>query len=136
MLKIIRERRPIKFRDYTIEYRYKDDPNAGFTFPATCHGDPDFSRMGQEMLANYEACLTDKRLTDGEFTKHERTYMEPALGICSCGKEVALDCGHGDAVQCECGRWYNLFGQSLIDPKYWYRDEDDYYSDMPEEDYE
>ena len=136
MLKIIRERRPIKFRDYTIEYRYKDDLSAGFAFPATCHGDPDFSCMSQEMLANYEACLTDKRLTDGEFTKHEWTYMEPALGICSCGNEVVLDCGHGDAVQCECGRWYNLFGQSLIDPKYWYRDEDDYYSDMPEKDYE
>ncbi len=130
MLKIIRERRPIKFRDYTIEYRYKDDPNAGFSFPATCHGDPDFSAMGSEMLANYEACLTDKRLTEGEFTKHEWTYMEPALGLCSCGKEVVLDCDHHGAVQCECGKWYNLFGQSLIDPKYWYEDEDDYSSDL------
>lgn len=66
MLNIIRERRPIKFRDYTIEYRYKDDPNAGFTFPATCHGDPDFSCMDRETRANYEACPTDKRLTEGE----------------------------------------------------------------------
>ena len=39
------------------------------------------------------------------------------------------------ACECPCcGQWYNLFGQSLIDPKYWYEDEDDYYSDMPEED--
>ena len=133
MLKIIRERRPIKFKDYTIEYRYKDDPTAGFTFPATCHGDPDFSAMCQEMLANYEACLANKDLTDGEFETHEWTYIEPALGLCSCGKEVILEGGYEGATQCECGRWYNLFGQSLIDPKYWYRDEDDYYSDM--EDY-
>lgn len=133
MIKIIRERKPVKFRDYRIEFRYKDDPEAGFSFPATCHGDPDFSQMGSEMLANYEACLTDKRLTEGEFETHEWTYIEPALGLCSCGKEVVLDCDHSGAVPCECGRWYNLFGQSLIDPKYWYEDEDEYYSDMEED---
>ena len=124
MLKIIRERRPIKFRDYTIEYRYKDDPEAGFTFPATVRGDPDFSCMGSEMLANYEACLTDKRLTAGEFTKHEWTYMEPALGLCSCGKEVVLECDHAWAVRCDCGKWYNIFGQELIDPRYWEDDKE------------
>ncbi len=136
MLKIIRERRPIKFKEYTIEYRYKDDPEAGSSFPATSQGDPDFSAMGPEMRANYEACLTDERLTEAEFTKHEWTYMNPAIGLCSCGKEVVLEGGYEGATQCECGKWYNLFGQSLIDPKYWYRDEDEYYSDMPEDDYE
>ena len=122
MLKLIKQRTPVKFREYTIEYRYKDDPNAGFTFPATRHGDPDFSCMGREMRANYEACLTDKRLTEGEFTKHEWTYMEPALGICSCGREVTLECDHAGAVRCECGKWYNLFGQELRDPEYWEED--------------
>jgi hypothetical protein len=88
--------------------------------------------MTSEAQANYEACLTDKRLTESEFTKHEWTYMNPAIGICSCGKDVVLECDHAGAVQCECGKWYNLFGQSLIDPKYWYEDDDDYYSDMPD----
>ena len=133
MLKIVKERTPETIREYYIEFKYKDDPEAGFCFPATCHGDPDFSHMTSEALANYEACLTDKRLAEGEFTKHEWTYTNPAIGICSCGRDVVLDCGHSDAIQCECGRWYNCFGQSLIDPKYWYRDEDDYYSDMPED---
>ena len=136
MLKIIKERTPVKFKDYRIEFRYKDDPEAGFSFPATPYGDPDWSKMGSEMLANYEACLTDKRLTEGEFETHTWTYVEPALGLCSCGREVVLDCGHSDAIQCECGRWYNLFGQSLIDPKYWYEDDDDYYSDMEDEEYD
>jgi hypothetical protein len=133
MLKIIKERTPETITEYYIEFKYKDDPEAGFCFPATCYGDPDFSCMTSEALANYEACLTDKRLTEGEFTKHKWTYMNPAIGICSCGKDVVLECDHAGAVRCECGKWYNLFGQSLIDPKYWYRDEDDYYSDMPEE---
>lgn len=136
MIKIIKERTPVKFKDYRIEFRYKDDPEAGFSFPATQYGDPDWSKMGSEMLANYEACLTDKRLTEGEFEVHTWTYVEPALGLCSCGKEVVLDCDHSGAVPCECGKWYNLFGQSLIDPKYWYSDEDDYESDMEDEEYD
>ena len=113
-----------------IEFKYKDDPEAGFCFPANRRGAPKFSSMPPEAIRNYEACLTDKRLTAGEFVTHTHTYMNPAVGLCSCGKEVILECDHSGAVQCECGRWYNLFGQSLIDPKYWYRDEDDYYSDF------
>jgi hypothetical protein len=125
MIKIIKERTPETIREYYIEYRYKDDPEAGFCFPATWQGFPDFDRMGSEMLDNYNACLTDERLTEPEFTKHEWTYMNPAIGICSCGRDVVLECDHAGAIQCECGKWYNLFGQELRDPKYW--EEDDEY---------
>ena len=130
MLKIIKERTPEVMKEYYISFWYKDDPEAGFCFPATPSGEPDFSSMSTEAKANYEACLTDDRLTESEFDVREWTYVNPAVGLCSCGKEVILECDHSGAVQCECGRWYNLFGQSLIDPKYWYRDGDDYYSDM------
>lgn len=134
MLKIIKERMPETIKEYYIEFKYKDDPEAGFCFPATPCGKPDFARMAPEAKANYEACLTDERLTEAEFEPREYTYINPAVGECICGKEVVLEGGYEGATQCECGRWYNLFGQSLIDPKYWYRDEDEYYSDMPEED--
>ena len=130
MLKLIREREPVTVTEYYIEFKYKDDPNAGFCFPATRLGGPDFSSMAPEAKVNYEACLTDERLTEAEFTTTTRIYVEPAVGKCSCGALVTLDSDYQGAVRCECGRWYNLFGQSLIDPKYWYRDEDDYYSDM------
>ena len=136
MLKIIKERTPETIIDRYIEFKYKDDPNAGFMFPALPNGEPDFDHMPAEAKANYEKCLTDDRLTEPELIVDKRTYMNPAVGLCTCGKEVVLEGGHEGATQCECGRWYNLFGQSLIDPKYWYRDEDDYYSDMPEDDYE
>ena len=126
MLTIVKSRRPVKFTEYTIEFRYKDDPEAGFTFPATRHGEPDIESMPSEMLANYEACLTDERLTEGEFNKHEWNFTHPAIGVCVCGKDVVLDCDYAGAVRCECGRWYNLFGQSLKDPKYW---EEDYYDE-------
>ena len=130
MLKIIKERTPETIKEYYINFWYKDDLNAGFCFPATPHGEPDFSSMAPEAIANYKACLTDERLTEAEFEPREYTYVNPAIGLCTCGKEVILEGGYEGATQCECGRWYNLFGQSLIDPKYWYRDEDDYYSDM------
>lgn len=132
MIKIIKERTPETIKEYYINFWYKDDRNAGFCFPATRHGKPDFSRMTTEAIANYKACLTDERLTEAEFEPREYTYMNPAIGLCTCGKEVVLEGGYEGATQCECGRWYNLFGQSLIDPKYWYIDEDDYYSDMPD----
>jgi hypothetical protein len=122
MLKIVRERTPAIITEYYLEFKYKDDPNAGFCFPATHTGDPDFDRMGDEAIANYQACLTDKRLTEEEFTRHKWTYMNPAIGICSCGRDVVLECDHAGAVRCECGKWYNLFGQELLDPKYWEED--------------
>lgn len=124
MLKIIKERTPETITEYYLEFKYKDDPEAGFCFPATHLGDPDFDHMSDEAIANYQACLTDKRLTEEEFTKHKWTYMNPALGICSCGRDVVLECDHAGAVRCECGRWYNLFGQELRDPKYWEEDDE------------
>lgn len=122
MIKIIKERTPETIIDYHIEFSYKDDPNAGFCFPALKNGDPDFKNMPEEAILNYNSCLNDDRLDGPEFTRNKRTYMSPAVGKCICGREVILDCGHGSAVQCECGRWYNLFGQSLRDPKYWEED--------------
>lgn len=136
MIKIIKERTPETITEYYIEFYYKDDPNAGFVFPANKDGSPAFDKMPPEAKVNYEKCLTDDRLTEAEFKVDKRTYMNPAVGKCVCGREVVLEGGYEGAVQCECGRWYNLFGQSLIDPKYWYRDEDDYESDLPEEYYE
>ena len=122
MLKILKERQPTTIKEYFIEFYYKDDPNAGFCFPAYPNGDPDFSSMTSEAQANYEACLKDERLTEAEFTTSVHTYTEPAEGRCICGNRVVLDTDYMGAVRCECGRWYNLFGQSLRDPKYWEED--------------
>ena len=122
MLKIIKERTPETITECFIEFKYKDDPEAGFCFPAVAPGVPNFSSMTPEAKANYQACLTDERLTEAEFTTHKWTYINPAVGLCSCSREVILDSDYQGAVRCECGRWYNLFGQELRDPKYWEED--------------
>ena len=119
MLKIIKERTPETITEYTIEFIYKDDPNAGFSFPALPNGDPDFDKMQKEAILNYNNCLNDDRLDGPKFKVEKREYMAPAVGKCSCGRDVILDAGYMGAVQCECGRWYNLFGQELKDPRYW-----------------
>jgi hypothetical protein len=119
MIKIIKERTPETIIDRYIEFKYKDDPNAGFVFPANSDGTPAFDKMTSEATANYEKCLTDDRLTEPEFKVDKRTYMSPAVGKCSCGAHVVLEADYAGAAQCECGRWYNLFGQELRDPKYW-----------------
>ncbi len=126
MLKIIKNRTPEKLKDYYIEFLYKDDPNAGFMFPALPTGEPDFDHMPPEAKANYEKCLTDDRLNGPDFCCDERVFMNPAVGKCSCGREVILDVGYGGAVRCECGKWYNLFGQELRNPEYWDESEDDF----------
>ena len=118
-MKIIKERTPITVTEYYIEFFYMDDPDAGFCFPANKDGTPAFDKMCADAKANYESCLTVNRLTAAEFTDNTHTYTEPAIGKCCCGAEVVLDADYMGAVQCECGRWYNLFGQSLRDPKYW-----------------
>ena len=122
MIKIIKEREPVTIKEYFIEFKYKDDPDAGFCFPAFSNRDPDLVHMTSEALANYESCFKDDRLEGPEFTKNEFTYMEPAVGKCICGSLVTLDSDYQGAVRCECGRWYNLFGQSLKDPEYWEED--------------
>lgn len=119
MITIIKERTPVTINEYCIEYSYKDDPNAGFAFPATPSGEPDFDSMSPEAKANYERCLTDDRLEEPEFMVYKHTYTEPAVGLCKCGEEVVLESDFAGAVQCSCGRWYNVFGQELRDPKYW-----------------
>ena len=123
MLKIIKERTPEVIVERHINFFYKDDPTAGFCFPATAHGDPDFDNMCQEAIDNYIKCLSDDRLTPPDFTVEKHTYMNPAIGRCSCGRYLTLDCDHAGAIRCNCGKWYNLFGQELRDPTYWEEDE-------------
>ena len=58
-------------------------------------------------------------------------------GLCpSCGRRVYLG-GSGWAVylgsaECECGQWYNVFGQAIKPPKEWdeWEEEEDYFREI------
>lgn len=125
MLKIIKNREPEQIVEYYVEFYYDEDRNAGFSFPANSKGEVDTSKLTPEGKTNYESCLANKNLIGPHLFKDERTYINPAVGKCSCGQEVILDAGYDGAVMCpNCGKWYNLFGQELVDPKYWEEDYD------------
>lgn len=122
MIKIIKERESKTIVEHWIVFNYLDDPTSGYMFPATKEGNPDFSKMCPEAPENYHRCLTDKTLTEPEFETETRRFTEPAVGQCVCGREVVLESDFMGAVRCECGKWYNAFGQELVDPKYWEED--------------
>ena len=122
-LKIIKERERKTEVEYNREFRFKDDPNAGYSFPCDENGNL-FEDLNEVALENYKRCLTDDRITDLGVTKREYSYTEPAIGKCSCGRENQMvDQTNGYAAfQCECGQWYNLSGQALKPIEQWNED--------------
>lgn len=130
MLEIIKERTVRYEKEYYINFDRKDDPNCGFVFPAYFNDEtPAFDKMTEEAKKNYYACLADKDTYDRWFEEREVRVVDYAVGRCRCGAEVELiDGAWMGAVQCEkCGKWYNIYGQELVDPEYWEMDDDDYY---------
>ena len=126
MIQIIKESIRVTATDHYIEFHYKDNPYAGYSFPATKDRTLRVDKMTPDAIANYESCLVDDRLTEAEFTSNTYSYTEPAIGRCHCGRAVVLESRYMGAIQCECGQWYNLFGQELKERRYWEDDDYDY----------
>jgi len=103
---------------YWLEFMY--DRNSGLCFPCDEKGNL-LDGLSKEALANYkEALATPERFkTYNKVKRREVRYTEPAHGTCECGREIELVDQYLGACECECGRWYNLFGQELNDPSTW-----------------
>ena len=131
MLKIIRARTTRQVVEYYIEFT--DAEGAGFSFPTDLSGkiiydaDP---QVAQAQRENYEFALAHKELYTeqyNEFVPRKYTVVDNAIGLCRCKSKVELYDQYLGACQCQkCGRWYNLYGQELLDPQYWEDDEDAY----------
>lgn len=117
MLKNIVERQRKTVREYSVEFLHDD--TSGFSFP--CDRDGNLLPMHECAKANYEECMAhpENWETWNRITKYDRSYTEPAHGTCACVREVELVDQYYGACQCECGRWYNLFGQELLPPEQW-----------------
>ena len=102
------------------ELRFFTDETGGYAFPCDQHGnllelEPAAlatSTWGREHPERVPAAWN-------ELYSWEDTYIEPGRGTCICGREVVLWDEYMGACECECGRWYNVYGQELIDPRYW-----------------
>lgn len=121
-MKIIKERTPEVITWYTYDFdRIKENGGCSFTFPCDQHGN--IEKLSLAAQKNYNYCLSHINEFHHGINKIQTTYVHPAIGLCSCGEEVVLEDQYLGACQCpKCGSWYNLFGQKLIDPKYWEED--------------
>lgn len=101
------------------EFRLRKDHNCGFTFSCDADGVPNLTNPGAK--ENFEYCLANPdKIQDLGVVEYAEEYREPAVGRCSCGKDVPLVPYYLDACQCEgCGQWYSVSGYPLLDPDKW-----------------
>lgn len=122
MLKDIKPRERITEDLYEI--RFFKDEDGGFAFP--CDKDGNLFPMTEAARKNYVWCMANPerfRYCWNKKHHYQYTYTQEAIGKCECGAVVTLRNQYLGACECEnCGRWYNLFGQELKDPKYWEED--------------
>lgn len=125
MLKIIRERSTHTEVKHYIEFT--DADGCGYSFPCDQNGNVRFDEHDAEIARvqreNYAEAMADKdRFTCqyAQFVTRRYTVTDNAIGKCVCGEEVELYDQYQGACSCpKCGQWYNMFGQSLVDPEYW-----------------
>lgn len=106
----------------TFELVYDDGQGSGFGFPCDQSGNLLIAEMSECGMANYQDCVAhpERYVRAGEVVRYCNTYTENAHGTCICGAEVELQDQYYEACQCaRCGRWYNLYGQSLLPPEQW-----------------
>lgn len=110
-----------------IEYRleWTDKDGNGFSFPCDEAGNALTDHMTKAALDNLAYCRANagKFYYAGTFRTIRRTLHDNAHGTCTCGREVYLYDEYYGACSCECGRWYNLFGQELLPPESWHDDD-------------
>ena len=117
-MKIISERRTVEGVEYTLAFEWVDSPGAGFSFACDKDGNIDIESMPAPARGNYEMCLANPggKLRKCGVEAREWSYREPAVGLCECGRKVALE---GFTNPCDCGRDYNMSGQMLAPREQW-----------------
>lgn len=120
IVKIISEREQKKQTEYRRAFQLIGDyPGNGYSFPCEADGTLIKDENYKYWYQNYEYCLAHpEKYRDDGVEERSWWYSEPAIAECSCGREISLD---GDQM-CDCGQWYNAFGQALKDPEYWEED--------------
>ena len=116
--------------EVSYELCFYHEPGGGSAFPCDENGNVLFDKMEEPAVRNYNRCL---ELGAGHFPvafkeveREVRRWREPNSGICECGKRIELFNEYLGASECPyCGRWHNLFGELLNDPRTW-RDGDDW----------
>ena len=101
------------------ELVFDDGGNCGFAFP--CDEAGNVSGIPQPAMENLAYCRQhpEKFTRAGVVVGRRCSWREPDRGKCKCGRTVYLENQYMGACECECGQWYNLFGQELLPPDQW-----------------
>jgi len=84
----------------------------------------DESKLPPLALENYRKCIASDE--KGRFERYERGHSEPAIGKCSCGREVTLA---NFTNTCGCGADYNSGGQMLACRSQWGEETGEHWTD-------
>lgn len=123
IIKMLSERKRVKHIEYKREFKLITEKDTGFAFPSDEDGNIILDEHYDCWGKNYEYCLShSEEYEDLGVIENSWWYTEPAVAKCSCGKEIQLVDQYMGACQCECGQWYNMYGQSLINPEFWEED--------------
>ena len=121
---MLKEYVPAEWKTITeYEIAFDDGANNGFAFP--CDADGNLLPMHECAMKNYKNCMAHPEKFErwNKKIRLHRRYKENAHGRCICGREVVLWDQYYGSCECECGRWYNLFGQELLPPEAWETDQ-------------
>ena len=122
MMEILERRHVEECKEHVVDFDDKrTDDGSGFSFPLDVHGNPIFNTDCAKR--NYEMCVAHPEIYEKYYRVRKWRYTVPAKGKCICGEIVELLDQYLGACECpKCGRWYNLFGQELVHPRYWEED--------------
>lgn len=129
-IKIIKNRERVEEVSYMLDFSIPGS-GCGYSFDCDENGAVNLALLPPASFENYEKCLADSSM-NRKVSRYVNSYVNPAVGLCYCGKKVEL----ADPLDndCSCGRCYNMSGQEvqanygraecLADGCAW--DEDDY----------
>ena len=120
----IAPRHRVECKEYRREFTLVGERKGnGYSFPCERNGELIKDQNYEYWIDNYKYCIEHpEKYIDEGIVEEKWSYMESELVRCSCGEELYLE---GDTV-CDCGQWYNGFGQALKDPSFWEEDMDEY----------
>ena len=122
-MNILTHRKRVTTIHYRAHYHFANDPDRGFSFDCDKDGVIDTANLAPAGMASLTECQAGfsggARIIYDGIVRVERSYTEPAIGLCDCGEQVALS---NFTNTCACGADYNTAGQ-LLAPRYQWGEE-------------
>ena len=128
----------VEKRDYALVY--EDKQGNGYSFPCDEGGNILWGKISSPTAAkkNLDYCKEHSEKWNGKNGKVVTIVSHSRYGICPhCGRKVYLNGeGYFGAFGCDCGKWYNRFGQELKPPEDVKEDYDPFEDIEPYDEYE